>query len=324
MQILFQFIVLIAGLILVIKGADFLVDGSSAMAKRFNIPEIVIGLTIVSMGTSAPELIVNIFSSIQGKNEIVLGNIIGSNIVNGMFILGVSALIFPLVVKKNTVAKEMPFNIAAVALLYGFANFSLKNINSPVISRFEAFLLLLMFAVFMYYVYTLTKNNKEDSLEIHKMPLYLSFVLIIGGLAGLLIGGKFTVDSAVNIAQFMGVSEKLIALTIVSIGTSLPELATSVVAALKKKPDIAVGNVIGSNIFNILLIIGISGMINPIKYLPVFNIDLAILFTVSILIIIFMFTGKKHHLGRFEGGILVVGYILYITYLLVRDIIFKS
>ncbi|HOV12900.1 MAG TPA: calcium/sodium antiporter [Spirochaetota bacterium] len=317
-MIFLYFLLLIVGLVFIIKGADFLVDGSSALARRFKIPEIVIGLTIVSMGTSAPELVVNIFASVKGSSDIVLGNIIGSNICNLLLILGISSIICPIVVKKNTIFKEIPFSIIAVILLFIFANISIFSKNVISIDRLESIVLLVCFLLFLFYVFNLNKNSKEELEQSKEIKLPIAIVFVISGFAGLFIGGKITVDSAINIAKFLGVSEKLIALTIISVGTSLPELATSAIAAYKKRSDIAIGNVVGSNIFNIFFILGISGIIRPIVFQPVMNIDIYVLIVASIILFFTMFVWVKHTITRLEGIIFLIGYVGYTAYLIYR------
>ena len=208
-MIFLYFLLLIVGLVFIIKGADFLVDGSSALARRFKIPEIVIGLTIVSMGTSAPELVVNIFASVKGSSDIVLGNIIGSNICNLLLILGISSIICPIVVKKNTIFKEIPFSIIAVILLFIFANISIFSKNVISIDRLESIVLLVCFLLFLFYVFNLNKNSKEELEQSKEIKLPIAIVFVISGFAGLFIGGKITVDSAINIAKFLGVSYSL-------------------------------------------------------------------------------------------------------------------
>lgn len=318
-MIFLYFFLLILGLAFVVKGADFLIDGSSSIARTFKIPEIVIGLTIISMGTSAPELIVNIFASVKGSSDIVFGNVIGSNICNLLLILGLSAVIFPITVKKNTVFKEIPFTIVAAFILLIFANFTIFNSPDKTLDRFESSVLLILFILFLFYVYRLNKNSNEDEeseIKMIKTPLAVIFVVL--GFAGLFIGGKLTVDNAVNIAKLLGVSEKLIALTIISIGTSLPELATSAIAAYKKRSDIAIGNVVGSNIFNILFILGVSGIIRPVAFQNIMNIDIAVLLAGSALLFAVMFIGKRHILSRAEGAFFLFGYVGYMTYLIIR------
>ncbi|HPO50112.1 MAG TPA: calcium/sodium antiporter [Spirochaetota bacterium] len=318
-MIFLYFFLLILGLAFVVKGADFLIDGSSSIARTFKIPEIVIGLTIISMGTSAPELIVNIFASVKGSSDIVFGNVIGSNLCNLLLILGLSAVIFPITVKRNTVFKEIPFTIIAAFILLIFANFTIFNSPDKALDRFEGAVLLILFVLFLFYVYRLNKNSKEEEeseIKMIKTPLAVLFVVL--GFAGLFIGGKLTVDNAVNIAKLLGVSEKLIALTIISIGTSLPELATSAIAAYKKRSDIAIGNVVGSNIFNILFILGVSGIIRPVAFQNIMNIDIAVLLAGSVLLFAVMFIGKRHILSRAEGAFFLFGYVGYMAYLIIR------
>jgi len=311
-------IFLILGMALVIKGADFLVDGASSLAKRLDIPEIVIGLTIVAFGTSAPELVVNIFASISQKSDIVLGNIIGSNLFNILVILGVSGLIYPLQVQVNSVKKEIPFSLLVAVVLFLMAN---DRIFSPAaanrISRLDGIILLLLFAGFLWYTFILSKTKGEDNGQIRIFSLWKTWIYIGLGFTGLFFGGKFVVDNAVIIARFLKVSEKFIGLTIIAAGTSLPELATSAVAAFKKRSDLAVGNVVGSNIFNILLIVGISSQISPVAFNTSFNFDLTVLMATTVLLILAMFFLKKFILDRWEAFILLIGYIIYTGYLII-------
>jgi cation:H+ antiporter len=310
-------IIMILGFALLIKGADFLVDGSSALALRLNVPQIVIGLTIVAFGTSTPELIVNIFSSVNGQNDIAFGNVIGSNIMNLFLILGIAALIYPLKVKRNTVKKEIPFSLICSVVLFILVNDTfIDSQNNNILSHIDALILIIMFVIFLYYNFTLIKNNNEE-IQDYKNHSWLKIVLlIISGLFGLILGGKLVVDNAVIIAQYFNISKKIIGLTIVAAGTSLPELVTSVVAAFKKHSDIAIGNVIGSNIFNITLILGVSGLIKPIDYKASFNLDNYILIAGTFILYVFMFLFKKHKLDRIEGSIFLLTYIAYILYLI--------
>lgn len=322
-MIILYFLLLFLGLVIIIKSADLLIDGSVSIARKFKIPEIVIGLTIISIGTSAPELIVNIFASIKGSGGLAWGNVIGSNICNLFLILGFSSIIYPITVKKNTVYKEIPFLIISVIIIFLFANFSLFNFNRKdlMLDRIESGILLFLFLLFLFYVYRLNKKSDELSKNLENikiLKLSISILFTISGFIGLFLGGKITVDNAVNIAKSLGVSEKLIALTIISIGTSLPELVTSTVAAFKKKSDIAIGNIIGSNIFNTLFILSISGLIKPIPFQLIMNIDLTMLFLGSLLLFITMFILVKHTITRLEGIIFLVGYISYIIYLIIR------
>lgn len=312
-----QITLIIAGFILLIKGADWLVSGATAMAKKHHVSDLAIGLTIVAFGTSAPELVVNVVSSFQGHQDIVFGNIIGSNNFNLFIILGIAGLITPLAVSSGTVWKEIPMSLLAAVLLFVFANdFQASGVH--ILSRADGMLLLLMFFLFLWYVYSQLRltPGEENSDKKPSLSGWKVTALIIIGLAGLIAGGRMVVTSAVEIAKAFGISEKVIALTIVAAGTSLPELATSVVAALKKNNDIAVGNVIGSNIFNIFLILGLSSTIHPVTYELSFNTDLYLLGFGTLLLFTAMFTGKKKRLDRWEAGLLLIVYILYTVFLL--------
>ncbi|MBQ2294892.1 MAG: calcium/sodium antiporter [Spirochaetales bacterium] len=317
MEIFLNFILLIVGLVLVIKGADFLVDGSSSLAIKMGVPQLVIGLTIVAFGTSMPELVVNLSASFDGKNEIVLGNILGSCIYNILLILGIAAIITPLTIQSSTKWKEIPMAFGSVVLLFILANTGFTK--DLFVTRFESILLLIGFALFMWYTIHMAINDNSDNDEEPKYTSsFKSILLIILGLIALMLGGKFTVDGAVNIAEKLKVSEKLIALTIVSIGTSLPELATSAVAAYKKQADIAVGNVIGSNIFNILLVLGLSSVTTPIAYPAVLNFDILLLAVATLFLFGVTFIKKKNVVGRPAGIILVITAVIYTVYLIFR------
>ncbi|MFB6319473.1 calcium/sodium antiporter [Saccharicrinis sp. FJH54] len=310
---------MLLGLGLLVKGADWLVDGASSLARKYRISELAIGLTIVAFGTSAPELVVNIISSSQQHYDIVLGNIIGSNNFNLFMILGVAGLISPLVVKSGTVWKEIPLSLMAALLLLFMANDTLHR-QLPVISRLDGMIFLMLFALFLWYVYRQMKTDLPDHATVEKQrPVWLIAIFIASGLAGLVIGGKLVVDNAVKFATELGVSEKVIGLTIIAAGTSLPELFTSVVAVMKKNNDIAIGNVIGSNIFNIFLILGISSLVKPIPYNTHFNTDLWILTGGTIFLFIAMFTGQRKKLDRWEAAVLLVTFIAYTTFLVMQE-----
>ncbi|HOX97070.1 MAG TPA: calcium/sodium antiporter, partial [bacterium] len=259
-----------------LKGADLLVDGSVSIAKKFNISNIVIGLTIVAFGTSMPELVVNIMAGLNGNNEIAIGNVLGSNIANIFLILGVAALIYPLSTKQNTVWKEIPFSLLAILVLGTLVNDQFID-GGPIsiLSRIDGFILLAFFIIFFYYIIGISKGDKSAAeADLKEMATWKSFLYIALGLVGLMFGGKWVVDGAVAIATALNISQSLIGLTIVAVGTSLPELATSAVAAYKKQTDIAIGNVVGSNIFNIFWILGLGSIINPIIFTPKSNIDI--------------------------------------------------
>jgi cation:H+ antiporter len=289
-----QSIIFILGFIFLIYGGNLLVDGSSSLAKHLKISDIVIGLTVVSFGTSAPELTVNILASIQNKSDITIGNIIGSNIANILLILGLSTLFSPITVKHSTIWKEIPFSVLAVIVFFIMANDKLINCESTnVISKSEGLLLICFFIIFLAYILNLSRQKLEENIIPAKYSIILSLLFVVLGLSGLILGGKMVVNSGSKIARDLGVSEGLIGFSLIAVGTSLPELFTSVIAAIKKNSDIAIGNVVGSNIFNIFCILGISTTINPINYNTVYNFDLLVLIITSFLLFTFMFTGRK-------------------------------
>lgn len=312
------YILFFIGFVLLIKGADFLVGGASSIAKKFNIPNIVIGLTIVSFGTSAPELVVNILASLSGSTEVAIGNILGSNIANIFLILGVSALIYPLTTQKNTVWKEIPLSLLAAALLAIMVNdIRIDGASFAGLTRTDGFIFIAFFIIFLYYTFGISKvqGDAQSDEEIPQMKLSKAAGFIVLGLIGLVVGGTWIVDGAVMIAQSFQVSESLIGLTIIAIGTSLPELATSAVAAARKESDIAVGNVVGSNIFNIFWILGVSSIINPIPFSTASDIDIMMTIAASFLLFVMMFLGKRHTLERWQGGLFLAIYFSYILFL---------
>lgn len=310
-------IFLALGFGVLIQGADWLVDGASALARKHKISELAIGLTIVAFGTSMPELVVNSFAAYQSHADIAFGNIIGSNIFNLFAILGIAGLITPLIVQSSTVWKEIPFSFLAALLLFFLSN-SLFSVNQT-LSRTDGLILLIFFCYFLYYVFW---QLKTESIQIEVKKKVLSnlriWMFILLGLTLLIAGGKLVVTNSVRIAEFLGISQTIIGLTIVAAGTSLPELATSVVAAIKKNNDIAVGNIIGSNIFNIFFILGVSSLIRPLEYNLNFNKDLYLLGFGTILLFIAMFSGKKKKLDRWESCMLLLIYIIY-TILLINN-----
>lgn len=309
----------VLGFFLLIKGADFLVDGATSIAKRFQVSNIVIGLTIVAFGTSLPELVVNLFASFEGNTDIAIGNILGSNISNVLFILGISAMIYPLTAKRNTVLKEIPFSLLAALVLGFMANdILIDGANSSSLTRIDGLVLLSFFIIFMYYIFGIAKADHSPGNEgdYKEMKLSKSVLFIFLGLISLVFGGKWIVDGAVAIAKNMGVSESLIGLTIVAVGTSLPELATSAVAAYKKQSDIAIGNVVGSNIFNIFWILGISALIKPLPFALSSNVDILMVIFASLVMFFVMFIGKRHTIEKWQGGLMFLIYIGYIGYLI--------
>lgn len=317
---LLTILLLIAGFGILIKGADFLVNGASSLAKKLNISNITIGLTVVSMGTSAPELVVNVISSINGNTDATFGNVIGSNNFNMLFILGVAGVICPLVVQRTTVKYEIPLSLLAPVILYFLVNDHLWGENVDQLTQTDSLILLGFFGLFAFYIFR--TMNQSTSLEPGEEIKVYSTMLSVGyfllGLTMLVLGGKLAVDNAITIATTFGLSEKLIGLTILATGTSLPELATSAVAAYKKNPDIAIGNVVGSNIFNIFFVLSMSGLIASPIYNTELNFDLVLSGIVTILLILFMFTLHKNKLDRWEALVLLLGYIVYISYLVIQ------
>jgi cation:H+ antiporter len=313
------FLILIGGFFALIYGASLLVDSASSLAKQFNIPNIVIGLTIVSFGTSAPELIINSFASAQGDTAIALGNVVGSNIFNVLAILGISSIIYPLSVKTNTTWIEIPLSLLAATILLVIANDQLiERASASAVTRTDGIMLLFFFLIFMVYNFQLMKSGTgDDEVTIKNYTTTKSVLLLLLGLALLVAGGRGIVYSAVAIAEKFGISERIIALTIISIGTSLPELATSAVAAYKKQADIAIGNVVGSNIFNVFLVLGVSAVIHPVPLQEGTNLDLIVHLTSCMLLFLFIFTGKRHKIDRWEGILFTSMYVAYVVALIV-------
>jgi cation:H+ antiporter len=309
---------LLTGFVILIKGADFLVSGSSSIAKKFNISNIAIGLTIVAFGTSTPELLVSLTSSLKGYNSAAFGNILGSNNFNLLMILGAAGLIYPLVVQRNTIVYEVPLSLLAAVVLFILVNDQiLWGADSNSLSRIDALILMVLFALFMFYIYRMMANStdmEENNLKIYKTPVSIGLILL--GLAMLMGGGTLVVDNAIFIAREFNLSDKLIGLTILATGTSLPELATSAVAAYKRNTDIAIGNVVGSNIFNILFTLPITAMVRPLDYNTDLNFDLFVLAAGTIVLMIFMFTINTRKLDRWEAFLLLSSYIVYTVVLI--------
>lgn len=315
-------LLLLVGFVILIQGASFLVNGASSLAKRFNVSNLVIGLTVVAFGTSAPELVVNVISSISQKNDAVFGNIIGSNNFNLLLILGISGIIFPLMVQRDTVRFEIPISLLAAGVLYVLVNdVYLWGRETNILTRLDAGILLIFFGLFMMYIYRTIKRTDEfdQTQEIKIYGAWLSVGYVLLGLTMLVGGGTLVVNNAIEIARYFGLSEKLIGLTILAAGTSLPEFATSAVAAWKKNTDIAIGNVVGSNIFNILLILAISGLVSPIPFNDALNFDIYVLAGSTIGLMIFMFTLHQRKLDRWEAALMLGGYIVYTVYLISID-----
>lgn len=322
MSLMYALGLFMVGFFLLVKGADWLVEGASSLARRLRISDFVIGLTVVSFGTSMPELIVNITASMQGSSDIAIGNVLGSNIANILLILGVSALIFPLPIQRNTILSEIPFSLAATFLVGFLANavlFGDPNLLS--VSRPDGLILLTFFFLFMSYIVYLAKTGVQDlTEELPEESLSVTKALVLSsvGCAMLFLGGKWVVDSAITLATLWGLSESLIALTVVAIGTSLPELVTSAMAAWRKNADIAVANVVGSNIFNLLWILGISATIRPLLFTATSNLDILMLIFANALLILVLPLGRRWVIDRLNGGLFLGCYVMYTVYLLQR------
>lgn len=316
-----DFIILIIGFFLLIKGADIFVDGASSIAKKIGIPSVIVGLTIVSLGTSAPELAVSLISSFNGNNGIAVGNVLGSNLFNTLVVLGGTAIVAPLIIKKSTIKRDYIATLL-VTILTCFLIFGLVPKSENMLSRISGIILLV---VCIAYMFILVKAAKKDSVKdeenTSEIKMSKNILLSLIGVVGIVFGGNLVVDSATNIAYALGMSEKLVGLTIVAVGTSLPELVTSIVAALKGENDIALGNVLGSNIFNLVLILGASATISPITVSGVMLIDFIILIAVTLFIGALIFFNKKEdkRLGRLEGIILVGIYVAYLAYIIMRN-----
>jgi cation:H+ antiporter len=315
-----EYFLLILGMAILIYSADLLVKGASSFAKMMKVSNLMIGLTVVAFGTSFPELIVNIFASSTGNSDLAVGNVVGSNLVNILLILGISAVVKPLLVQNTTVRYEIPFGVLATLVLFVVANDTLlSNTGFNVINRTDGLIFLSFFIIFIYYTFVIGTSgsvNNEDGNYVAEMSKLKSTLLIIAGFVGLYFGGKFIVESATTIAEALGMSQYLIGVLVVGVGTSLPELATSVVASLKGNSDMAVGNIVGSNIFNIFFILGISAVMTDIPFNPSINLDILLGLIATILLFVFVFTGKGRKIDRVEGSIFVVAYLAYVVYIL--------
>lgn len=311
-------LLLLAGFVALIFGASKLVDAASGLAAKFGIPNIVIGLTIVAFGTSAPEMVVNIIAAVNENTKMVLGNVLGSNIFNILGILGISAIIYPLAVKTNTTWYEIPLNLlASLVVLVVCADVFLIDDTQNSISRSDAIVFLLFFTVFLVYTIAVSKSDKSaEKTEVKQYKTLTAVFFIFIGLAGLILGGQLIVGSATSIAEQIGLSERVIGLTIVSIGTSLPELATSIVAVKKKNVDIAIGNVVGSNIFNVFFVLGISAFITPVNIGQNAFIDIFLNIAAGLLLFFFIFTGKHRQIDRWEGIVFLIIYLAYLIWLI--------
>lgn len=326
-------IAIIIGLVLLVLGAEGLVRGASSLAAKLRISPLIIGLTVVAFGTSAPELTVNLISALQGSPDLAVANVVGSNTINILLILGICAIIVPLSVKSSTVWKEIPLALMGVVLIGIMANDQIfDGVGFNALTRTDGIMLLSLMVIFMYYIFGIAKsdrekkadakvessNSEDEGSDIKEYGGWASAGLTVVGLAGLIIGGRILVNGAVDIASAAGMSEALIGLTIVAIGTSLPELVTSVVAALKKQTDIAIGNIVGSNIFNVFFVLGTTSVILPLPISDALNVDIMVSIVATALLFVFMFTSSKRQLVRGEGILMVAMYIAYLSYLIMR------
>lgn len=316
-----DYLFLILGMIILILGAHLMVKGASSFAKMLGIPNIIIGLTVVAFGTSFPELMINVFASLDGQSDLAVGNVVGSNIINVLLVIGIAAFIKPLEVQSTTVRFEIPFSLLGMAILFVVANDGIiDDLPVSILHRSDGIIFLAFFLIFIYYTFVVSnwesKHHHEEGHDVHEMSKLKSALLLVLGMVGLYFGGDFIVDSATSIATKWGLSQVVIGILVVALGTSLPELATSAVASYKGNADMAIGNIVGSNIFNVFLVLGVSASINPITFNPSINIDLLLAFVATLLLFIFVFTGKGRKIDRKEASIFVLLYFAYVVWLL--------
>lgn len=315
---LVQCLILLAGLALVVFGADYLVDGASSIARRLGLSEFVIGLTIVGMGTSAPEMVVSFIGAIQGNSDISIGNVVGSNIFNTLLILGITAMLLPMPITEGNRKKDIPMNIFITVLLILLGlEATFFGFGTDGLSRVDGAILLALFIGYMVYSFSQKEEMKADENE-KKINPWLAVLMILGGLAALVFGGRMFVNSATSIAKALGVSDKFIAITILAGGTSMPELATCVAAAIKKKGQLALGNIIGSNVFNILLILGGSALIHPLSFSDITFVDMGALLLSAVVLLTSCYVGKKNMLDRLDGSMFLLIWAAYMAWLIVK------
>lgn len=312
------YVLFVLGFVLLIKGADWLIDGAVSIAQRFKVPDLVVGLTVIAFGTSAPEMAVNIIASTNDNNGLAIGNIVGSNIVNVLLILGICATMRKLTVQRSTVVAEIPFALLSALLLGYMVNDSLTDAHATnQVSRADGLVLIAMFAIFIYYTLRLAKADAtKEPPTAPKMSVANALGLFVVGLTGLVVGGQWIVDGAVKIATQLGYSETFIGLTVVAIGTSLPELATSVAAVRKGNTDLAIGNVIGSNIFNVFWVLGLSAVISPVTFNVADNINIYVVIGTHVLLFVSLFVGARHQVNRWQGVVFLLCYAAYLAVLI--------
>jgi len=320
-----EYVLFVIGFFFLLAGARYLIEGSSSFAKRMGLPPLIVGLTILAFGTSMPELVVTLISAFRGSTEFALGNIVGSNIANILLVLGIGALIYPITVESSTIWKEIPFGFLAAIVLFVVANDKFidnSGITYSALTRVDGIIMLLFFVIFMVYIYELARKHKKKAFkEEVGLKYYNGWVIalmIFSGMLGLYFGGKWIVDGALAITSSLGWSEFLVASTIVAIGTSLPELVTTITAALKKEMDLAVGNLVGSNLFNIFYVLALTSVISPIKLPPLINIDIIFLIFVSLLLFVYLFIGEKRRLHKWQGLAFLILYVMYIVSVFIR------
>lgn len=315
------YILLLVGFVLLIKGADYFVQGASGIARLLRVPPILIGLTIVAFGTSSPEATVSIIAALEGSAGVAVGNVVGSNIFNITLVVGVAAFLYPLKVQSDSIKKEIPFTLlASVALLIVMSDAALQGFGGNMITRADGLIFLLFLSIFMYYVIENGLKSRKDAVD-SAAPTDIRwgkkvFITLIG-LAAIIVGGDFVVDNGTKIAYSLGMSETLVGLTIIAVGTSLPELVTSITAALKKESEIAIGNIIGSNIFNILFVLGVSSVISPLSVSGEVVTDVVFMIVLTMVLLIFARTGYK--IGKLEGVVLAIAYVVYLVYIIMRN-----
>ena len=310
-------VVLLAGLALVIFGADFLVDGASSLARRSGISEFVIGLTIVGFGTSCPELVVSVTGALAGNSDIAIGNVLGSNIFNTLLILGMTALVMPIAITRANLRRDIPLTLGVTVLMIacGMSYTLFKLGTSDGLSRVEGLVFLIIFAHYIWSCFNFDDKSADSTDEQKTFSVAGSIGLILAGLAGLVVGGKFFVEAATDLASNLGVSDKFIAITVLAGGTSLPELATCVIAAAKKKGQLALGNILGSNVFNILLILGCAAVIHPVSFADINLVDMGTLLGSAVLVLLSAFFFKRNQVDRGDGALLLLGFIAYYVWL---------
>jgi cation:H+ antiporter len=316
-----EYILLLAGFFLLIKGANYLVDGASSIGKHLKLKPLIIGLTVLAFSTSLPELMINTISSIGGSSELGLGNIIGSNVANILIILGICAFFMTLKVKYIVVKKGIPFTLFSVLLLLALVNDSLFSNGPNLLSRIDGIIFLVFFLIFIGYIYVISKKDKAKILPEElkeKLSKRKTALMLMGGIVALFLGGELVVTSATEIALNLGLSEFLVSATLLAVGTSLPELVVSLIALFKKKLDFVVGNIIGSNIFNTFLVLGVSSIIKPIPFNPIYNFDLVFLLATTTILLTFMYAGKKQKLEKWNSFILIGMYLFYLIFLFAR------